>query len=916
MFRLESFPSGEVVTHVGVETADAIRAWAQPGIGTRPASEIRLWVGPEESVHIRGSGAMHGAQGTVSWWGRPEDDPTGLVVLTPTAHGFVGIVQANHRRWEIRHLGDGVEQVVEHLGFSSAGTGCSAAEAETPTSEAPESEPQALAAGHGVELPVGPICNHDPAADQLDLLVIMTLGGRDEAGATDPQELWAILQNRVDWGNAALRGSGVIGTVRLVDLIVLDLGMVSPTTMNDGLTVPQILECLKNPTNPECSPTTVFVDAFRDAAGADLVAVITDFIKSGEPQDPACPTPPLDGADTDTLPDDDSDADTVPEPGCDNDDNDGEPDVGGLACTECVYAGTALPFFEAPVLNHGLACWSGPGASNPWVVAQFESGWNTLIHEIGHKLGAGHGLWQNNTPNNFEDNTAWLAPDCTFHTIMGAGPFDGTPCVAKDVDDIPYFSNACVRAAQPNSSGLPQATGDDDRENARIMAEAFPYVSAYRAEMLPPPVLAQITSPPDGVTVDATFLVGGDLPITMNLASANRFIEVGTTPGANDIFGQLLPPGTAGVTILGWSQPTTASFSIRLWTEVLGGFFSHWEYVDFRYNYAGSVQGCNFSNTVDAIALAGSVPSDFANRDCTTDGPTGPRLICSYTGASTLTCDLGTLPHTTGAVIEPFWAEASTRRQATEVFDYVVWGSAQKVAGGVLLEDAEPFCCGFRESSTSKIHEFALNGTPQDNSLRLHQCSFQDLYPVTGPLSTTLQGRDGEDIIIGSDFTGSSYSETLQGGFHNDRIYGFGGDDDIFGNEGNDNLFGGDGDDFIQGNAGDDQLIGGEGTDTLWGGDDDDTLQGNTGSDDLRGGAGADLLCDAVEADDLRGQGGADRMMYIAPPLPTMAGPPDRPGPGVDTCSLTTGLVAIWPTCEINVPINDPNFDECPEWNP
>lgn len=433
-----------------------------------------------------------------------------------------------------------------------------------------------------------------------------------------------------------------------------------------------------------------------------------------------------------------------------------------------------------------------------------------------------------------------------------------------------------------------------------------------------PPALAKVLSPADGLSVDGSFLVGGALPVALSLSNSNRFIEVGTEPGLGDLFSQAVPAGTTTVDIPAWTHPATLPFAIRVWTEVSGFPGPHFEYTDHRYNYIGAIQDCRFANSSEWSTLAGSIPVDFAGQRCQTQVNGSSRQVCTYSGASTVTCTLGNLPYTSlqlGVPIEPFWAEVATRRQATDIFDYVVWGMAQRVTGGVLQQDALPFCCGFRESAANKVHELSVDGTPQDNSIRLHQCTFQDVFSISPPLSVSVQGGEGDDLIIGSDFSSSSYTDVLRGGQGEDRTFGFAGDDELFGNESNDHLFGGAGNDFLQGNGGDDHLNGGSGSDTLFGGDENDTLQGGPGMDDLRGGAGGDLLCDQLEGDDLRGQGGNDRLSYLAPPLPAF-GVADPPGPGTDICSVAPTLAPIWPTCETHLPLADSVFANCPEWNP
>lgn len=74
-------------------------------------------------------------------------------------------------------------------------------------------------------------------------------------------------------------------------------------------------------------------------------------------------------------------------------------------------------------------------------------------------------------------------------------------------------------------------------------------------------------------------------------------------------------------------------------------------------------------------------------------------------------------------------------------------------------------------------------------------------------------------------------NDWLDGGDHNDTLFGEGGDDQLIGGLGNDHLDGGDGNDTLQGGSGDDALLGGAGNDVLSGGEGSDQLQGGSGND-------------------------------------------------------------------------------------
>jgi Ca2+-binding RTX toxin-like protein len=135
-----------------------------------------------------------------------------------------------------------------------------------------------------------------------------------------------------------------------------------------------------------------------------------------------------------------------------------------------------------------------------------------------------------------------------------------------------------------------------------------------------------------------------------------------------------------------------------------------------------------------------------------------------------------------------------------------------------------------------------------------------DLIDIHGAgLRGTVEGNDGNDSIIGSNFV-----DELNGGLGDDTLLGTAGDDSIAGEEGNDvvdggagndrlradhgrtvnvgndKVYGGEGDDLVYGGHGNDFLNGGNGKDSLFGYDGDDTLIGGDGTDNLYGGAGND----------------------------------------------------------------------------
>ncbi len=110
--------------------------------------------------------------------------------------------------------------------------------------------------------------------------------------------------------------------------------------------------------------------------------------------------------------------------------------------------------------------------------------------------------------------------------------------------------------------------------------------------------------------------------------------------------------------------------------------------------------------------------------------------------------------------------------------------------------------------------------------------SGDDDLDATGPLTATLSGDEGKDVLLGG--TGA---DLLSGGPGGDRIDGLSGADIISG---------GDGLDDLEGGPDDDQIVGGEGNDLEKGGDRNDTFSDATGrpdgADDIRGDIGTDTV--------------------------------------------------------------------------
>ena len=96
--------------------------------------------------------------------------------------------------------------------------------------------------------------------------------------------------------------------------------------------------------------------------------------------------------------------------------------------------------------------------------------------------------------------------------------------------------------------------------------------------------------------------------------------------------------------------------------------------------------------------------------------------------------------------------------------------------------------------AASDVRAIVVEGGDLGNRLDLRAIStsaFSYTDPVTGdPMSITIEGNNGDDVIYGS----SGFGDVISGGDGDDFIDGREGDDVITGDDGNDSIYGQDGD--------------------------------------------------------------------------------------------------------------------------
>lgn len=134
-----------------------------------------------------------------------------------------------------------------------------------------------------------------------------------------------------------------------------------------------------------------------------------------------------------------------------------------------------------------------------------------------------------------------------------------------------------------------------------------------------------------------------------------------------------------------------------------------------------------------------------------------------------------------------------------------------------------------------------------------------DVIRNDSPISSDINGYDGDDIIFGG-----SHTDILKGGIGADNLYGRSGGDSLYGAESNkifypedggDHIDGGPGRDYMEGNGGPDYLMGGKGSygDAAFGEDGNDWIWGGGGADYLRGGRDNDTVFGESGHDHLNG---------------------------------------------------------------
>ncbi len=516
--RLVSDPdSGRVTTRAG----DAPPLWIEATTASLPdpwssgpiPTELLLHVDDRAPIPVVRDTLDRGAHGGLVWTGRPVGDPEGLEVLAQRNGVWWGRLTTLGQTWELHgsHL-DGL--VVEEVAYEATTTegGCGtddgAVSSATPgplAASASLSGSAASAQSHGatlgptdvwpfhstcpdaVNIPDLPMCGADDGIT-VDVAVAVTHGALRRNGMLVHREealTWVMAMEA--WSNAILVQSGAVARMRVVDVLVTDIGQVNACD-HDTIN-PRFLQlCLRDPTrDAACTPFAAQLKTIRDWAtglGADAFSFIWQ---------PAWPSEYFAdfGTSNSSLGDGSGDfhykcaeADLLQACGFTT----ALPDIWSEGSVRQQCCEDPADFvdnqprdaFCAPPLNGsfergaaGSGNWADEGTCLSWYggrdtfVPNYwmsgSAGTDTFAHEFAHLLNAKHARHETTAQPNRGFNAAWFAPDCSLSTIMTGG---NVPDQLEVTDPNPPFGVSsqpnpafCVRNDAGNNE-VPTATSN------------------------------------------------------------------------------------------------------------------------------------------------------------------------------------------------------------------------------------------------------------------------------------------------------------------------------------------------------------------------------------------------------------------------------------------------------------------------
>lgn len=936
---------GESVTSRLGFDAQMFDAWTAPWVnGSEDVRIIDLRVSSDRWVEMHLASVEFDVRGGVHWVGTVPNEPFSRAMFTLYNNTLTGEVHTLNETWRVRTVDEETAVVTQLAPKTAEEQSCGSTTVESEmmsVSANVESGGMSLLSEGDIELPQEDLCNQDETGF-IDVLFIITDGADDDFNLL-PDALWGEMASYVAWANATFRASGLETTVRLVGVEQMDLahGVSTPVgTVADAYHMGQVLDCAEDPSSCSLNITSPFFDLadLRDDYGADIVYILTDTVAVQE-QDAAC------GAVPNPCPPTWEDADLVSF----NDD---------IACADCEPAGLSHGANSEAYFDAGDECWRMP--TGEFAMGLWSSGWDTFAHELGHLLGAEHGVWtcDASAPVPFGtspwagDNSAYTSPDCAWMTLMGrtaCNPFTTPGCNQTcgenavyratcpnfaSIPRIAWFGNPCARASDNVIGQVPQPTGDDDHENARIMEQASPYLASFRDPMVP--LLEELQAFISSPAPFSDLASGGTITIDVDLPSGqpSRWVSlrVGTDYGGDQL-GNFLFLAPDSRTFTAPTSGSTDRVFVRLATLVpTPDGSSAWISREVRYNWTGALPGlallgCDATGTANANGaspLNGIVPEEFVFHDCVVENDTATnnllaRAVCSESTSSpwAISCSIDN-PSTSlpPSPPSPIWLQAASRRGENDLFDHAFWGVAEEsvLSGGSLTRKTNLFCCVYKDRIADPADSISFIGGQNADEISLSQCNRTHLRALNGPMTVEVQGNAGDDRIEGSYSTLNNYSETLRGNFGDDTIFGNAGDDEIWGNQHNDTIYSGKGRDFVYGGAGDDIIHLGPGDlEHAEGGNGHDIIQGGQGTDEIDGGADNDLLCDEQGADTLLGSNGADDLFWVQGSTSFVATRNGgNPATGNNQCVLPALTSDV--NCTLHISAVNSAWDDCPRW--
>lgn len=217
---------------------------------------------------------------------------------------------------------------------------------------------------------------------------------------------------------------------------------------------------------------------------------------------------------------------------------------------------------------------------------------------------------------------------------------------------------------------------------------------------------------------------------------------------------------------------------------------------------------------VDTLSGAdGNDKLDGGEQNDTLDGGKGNDELLGGSGDDSLDGGEGVDAMNGGAGNDTFYVDNSS----DSVKDYfIAVGLGPIDAGGIdtVISRAATYTLLSAASRFGQIENLRYEGDEEFTGIG----NALDNHITGGDLKDTLDGGAGNDTL-----DGGKGNDSLFGGGNSDTLNGASGEDQLYGGAGNDRLFGGSDNDYLSGGSEDDLLVGGFGNDTMFGGAGNDT---------------------------------------------------------------------------------------------